>query len=93
MKIELKPFQEIAAQKLLSHVKKARKGVLDKDNQAIILSSPTGSGKTVILTQLIEWILQGDEETEGDKDAVFIWLSDMPELNLQSSCCLEKFIF
>jgi len=84
MKIELKPFQEIAAQKLLSHVKKARKGVLDKDNQAIILSSPTGSGKTVILTQLIEWILQGDEETEGDKDAVFIWLSDMPELNLQS---------
>jgi len=84
MKIELKPFQEEAARKLLSHVKKARKGVVDGEKQAIILSSPTGSGKTVILTQLIEWILRGDEETEGDREAVFLWLSDMPELNMQS---------
>ncbi|MFH1444685.1 MAG: DEAD/DEAH box helicase family protein [Candidatus Peregrinibacteria bacterium] len=84
MRIELKPFQEDAARKLLSHVKKARKGVLDEESQAIILSSPTGSGKTVILTQLIEWILKGDEETDGDKEAVFLWLSDMPELNVQS---------
>lgn len=84
MKIELKPFQEEAARKLLSHVKKARRGVMDGEKQAITLSSPTGSGKTVILTQLIEWILRGDEETDGDREAVFLWLSDMPELNMQS---------
>jgi type III restriction enzyme len=53
-------------------------------------SAPTASGKTVILTAVIEKILGGDggisEEVafEPEPDAVFLWLSDQPELNNQS---------
>lgn len=84
MKIELKPFQEQAARELLQKIARARRDVHDGEAQAVILSSPTGSGKTVITTQLLEWIWQGDEERQGDKKAVFLWLSDSPELNQQS---------
>lgn len=84
MKIELKPFQDQAARELLQKIARARRDVHDGEAQAVILSSPTGSGKTVITTQLLEWIWQGDEEKLGDKKAVFLWLSDSPELNEQS---------
>ncbi|MDO8468149.1 MAG: DEAD/DEAH box helicase family protein [Candidatus Peribacter sp.] len=84
MRIELKSFQEIAARDLLQEIAFARKEVRLRKPQAIVLSSPTGSGKTVIVTQLLEWIWQGDDENEGDKNAVFLWLSDSPELNAQS---------
>ena len=49
-----------------------------------MLSSPTGSGKTVITTKLIEDILTGTDEIAAEPDAVFLWLSDQPELNEQS---------
>jgi type III restriction enzyme len=48
------------------------------------LASPTGSGKTIITTQLIEDILNGADEIPAEPDAVFLWLSDQPELNEQS---------
>lgn len=84
MNIELKPFQENAARDLLQEITFAQREVRLKKPQAIVLSSPTGSGKTVIVTQLLEWIWQGDEEREGDRKAIFLWLSDSPELNAQS---------
>lgn len=84
MKIELKDFQEEAVRVLLKHVRNARYEARDGDAQAIILSSPTGSGKTVTTTALLERILRGDETYESDPAAVFLWLSDSPELNSQS---------
>ena len=84
MNIELKPFQENAAQDLFDAIEDAKRGNPPGKDQALILSSPTGSGKTVILMQLLEWIWQGDDEREGDRKAVFLWLSDSPELNAQS---------
>ncbi len=90
MKIELKEFQEIAVKNLLEEVKFARLEALRDRAQAIILSSPTGSGKTITLTALIELILRGDETETGDRDAVFLWLSDSPELNEQSRDKLLK---
>lgn len=84
MKIELKDFQEEAVRVLLKHVRNARHEARDGDAQALILSSPTGSGKTVTITALLERILQGDETYESDPAAVFLWLSDSPELNSQS---------
>jgi type III restriction enzyme len=82
--LELKTFQEIAAEKLFAHTRKARRDAADGEAQAIVLSSPTGSGKTITLTALLELIAVGDENTDGDPDAVFLWLSDSPELNFQS---------
>lgn len=85
MKIELKDFQEDAVRTLLKETRSARREVAEYDKpQAIILSSPTGSGKTVSITALLERILQGDETWEPDSGAVFLWLSDSPELNVQS---------
>lgn len=52
--------------------------------QAIVLSSPTGSGKTVTVTALMEWLLEGHDEFPPDSQAVFLWISDSPELNKQS---------
>jgi type III restriction enzyme len=58
--------------------------VKDGDPQAIVLASPTGSGKTVMVTDLIEKIFAGTDEIPAEPDAVFLWLSDQPELNEQS---------
>lgn len=91
MRIELKEFQENAVSDLFSKIRKARRDATeDGELQAIVLSSPTGSGKTITLTALIERILRGDESETGDRDAVFLWLSDSPELNEQSRDKLLK---
>jgi type III restriction enzyme len=84
VKIELKGFQEKAAQKLYSRVLSARRDVREGDSLAIILSSPTGSGKTVTITALMEMIYAGSESRAPDREAVFLWFSDSPELNAQS---------
>lgn len=47
-------------------------------------TAPTGAGKTIILASLIESIYFGDEEYPDQPDAIFVWLSDSPELNEQS---------
>lgn len=84
MKIELKGFQDTAVAKLLTFVKFARREAREGLAQAIVVSSPTGSGKTVTITQLMEWIVVGSDTIDPDPDAVFLWLSDSPELNEQS---------
>ncbi len=85
MKIELKPFQVTAARRLWEEVDDARVEIARRSKpQAIVLSSPTGSGKTVTLTALMEWIYEGHESFPADREAVFLWLSDSPELNAQS---------
>lgn len=84
MRIELKDFQEIAVSKLIKHSINAKNEVRDGDLQAIVLSSPTGSGKTIITTALLEKILIGDETYAADGEATFLWLSHSPELNIQS---------
>lgn len=84
MKIELKEFQEEAVAELLNRVRQAKREAREGDAQAVILASPTGSGKTVIMTKLMEDILSGTDKIEAEPDAVFLWLSDQPELNEQS---------
>jgi len=84
VKIELKDFQDIAVHALLKEVGYARREARDGRAQAIILNSPTGSGKTVTITSLLERIWEGDENYSSDPEAVFLWLSDSPELNSQS---------
>jgi type III restriction enzyme len=84
VKIELKPFQEKAARDMREHLDEAWYGAARGHAQAIILSSPTGSGKTATVTALMEWIYQGYDAYPPDRQAVFLWLSDSPELNQQS---------
>jgi type III restriction enzyme len=84
VKIELKGFQETAAARLRDELDFAQKEAVRGRPQAIILSSPTGSGKTVTITALMERIYEGYESHPPDRNAVFLWLSDAPELNAQS---------
>ena len=84
MKLELKDFQEVTVGRLIKQIRQIKNLVKEGSPQAIILSSPTGSGKTVIMTALIESVFYGSDEIPSEPEAVFLWLSDQPELNEQS---------
>lgn len=52
--------------------------------QVVSLQAPTGSGKTIMMASLIETIYTGDAVFPEQPNAIFVWLSDSPELNQQS---------
>ena len=54
----------------------------------MILSAPTGSGKTITLASVIDQTLGGGDGVVARPDTVFLWLSDSPELNAQSKAKL-----
>ena len=85
MKFDLKDFQMAAVAELSQQINSARDEILKTGSlQAVALSSPTGSGKTIILAAIIEKILTGGEAGEARPDSTFLWFSDSPELNAQS---------
>jgi type III restriction enzyme len=86
MRLVLKDFQLDAVDDLVQELFKAAREVLRDpgDAQAVGLSSPTGSGKTVMLTASIERLLEGDSESTPLPDAVFLWITDQPQLNEQT---------
>jgi type III restriction enzyme len=85
MKLKLKEFQELAVDELYGEALAASREVAEGGrDQALVLASPTGSGKTVIATALMERIVAGDDEHVPDEEATFLWLSDAPDLNEQS---------
>lgn len=83
MQLELKGFQDIAAAELLTHLRAARREATDF-SQALLLSAPTGAGKTVIATAVIEALFEGDADLAGSSQSTVLWLTDMPELNEQT---------
>lgn len=89
MRIEPKDFQETAVLRLTEEIESARREIERGRVQAVVLSSPTGSGKTVIMTLLMERLWVGHESIAADPEAVFLWISDSPELNTQSKAKIE----
>lgn len=85
MKVELFPFQKMALFQLRRKTAEAL-GSYQRTHTPQVLSftAPTGAGKTIILASLIESIYFGDEEYPDQPEAIFVWLSDSPELNEQS---------
>ncbi len=83
MKLKLKEFQEDAVDKLVASLHLAQREATISP-QAVVLSAPTGSGKTAIAAAAIERMIFGDEEYPADDKASFVWLSDQPELNEQT---------
>jgi type III restriction enzyme len=87
VKFELKEYQDEAAAKVLAGLRKgSTEYSADREFTAVSLSAPTGAGKTVIATAVIERLMFGDAETDqpGDTNAVFLWLTDDPSLNEQT---------
>lgn len=88
MKMQLFPFQEKAVAELRERAAFALDSYNQQRertyNQIVSLQAPTGSGKTIIMSELIEEILYGSERFAPQPTAVFVWLSDSPALNAQS---------
>lgn len=84
MKIELKDFQVTSARSILSKLDSARSDLRNGEPQAIVLSAPTGSGKTITVAAVIDWMLGGSDGIAPRPNTIFLWLSDSPELNRQS---------
>jgi type III restriction enzyme len=89
VRIEPKDFQDDAVLRLTDEIESARREIERGRPQAIVLSSPTGSGKTVIMTLLMERLWGGHESIAADPNATFLWMSDSPELNVQSRNKIE----
>lgn len=85
MKAELFPFQKRALSRLRLMVGEAINGYeRTHSNQVVSFTAPTGAGKTIIMASLIEEIFFGDVDYEEQLEAIFVWLSDSPQLNEQS---------
>lgn len=65
-------------------------GVASKP-QTLLLAAPTGSGKTVIMTAVIEALLQGTSQVPPIGDAIVLWVSDDPELNRQTGARIARY--
>jgi len=90
MRDTLFPFQEDALIDLHEKIAQAHHNWSERNPQVISFSAPTGAGKTIIMTSLIEEILHGGANCTAAPDSVFVWLSDMPELNEQSRLKMES---
>ena len=85
MKVELFPFQRTAVDSLrLSAAMALNNYRMAHVPQVVSFTAPTGSGKTIIMAALIEDIFFGTEKFEEQPEAIFVWLSDSPQLNEQS---------
>lgn len=85
MKVELFPFQKRALAGIRMKTAEAM-GSYHRTHapQVVSFTAPTGAGKTIIMSALIEDIFFGDEQYVEQPDAIIIWLSDSPQLNEQS---------
>jgi type III restriction enzyme len=84
LKIILRDFQFNIVEQLYDHARAAKREAEEGREQALVLASPTGSGKTMIATALMEHIVEGVDDHAPDEEAVFLWLTDQPDLNEQS---------
>jgi len=84
MKFELKDFQVTSARGILDELDEARLAASKGKLQAVVLSAPTGSGKTITVAAVIDWTFGGADGIAARPNTTFLWLSDSPELNQQS---------
>lgn len=85
MKVELFPFQKLALTNLREQTAEALGSYRRTHTPQIVsYTAPTGAGKTIVMSALIESIMFGDDTYPDQLDAIFVWLSDSPELNQQS---------
>ncbi|OGZ94508.1 MAG: hypothetical protein A2528_03360, partial [Candidatus Staskawiczbacteria bacterium RIFOXYD2_FULL_37_9] len=67
--IELKDYQKKAVENL--H-RKIENSLRSSDNEVVIFQAPTGSGKTVMVSELLKELISGRED---DKKFSFVWVS------------------
>ena len=90
MKCNLFPFQQKALDSLHQYCAFAQQSYRTMlVPQVISFTAPTGAGKTIITSALIEQIFCGSAAVAEQPNAIIVWLSDSPELNKQSRDKIE----
>ena len=95
MKVNLISFQDKAVKELRVDMADALHNYRRRGKtQVVSLQAPTGAGKTIMAAALIEDIFFGSTLADGttfdeQPEAIFVWLSDSPELNAQSRQKIE----
>lgn len=91
MKVELFPFQKRALGDIRMKTAEAM-GSYHRTHapQVVSFTAPTGAGKTIIMSALIEGILYGDDTYAEQPNAIIVWLSDSPQLNEQSKLKIDS---
>lgn len=85
MKFTLEDYQRKAVDQVLLNLAKARRDYeLDQEHTAVALTAPTGAGKTVIATGVLEALYLGTERWEAHPDLTVLWLTDDRSLNAQT---------
>lgn len=86
MKYQLFDYQDDAVAAISRYLVRANRDHLEdrEERSAVVLAAPTGAGKTVIATGVIEAALDRDEATPGVDGATFLWVTDDPSLNRQT---------
>ena len=86
MKYELFDYQDDAVARVATQLARASRAHQEDPTEraALVLAAPTGAGKTVIATAVIEASLDNYPNTPGIEDAAFLWVTDDPSLNRQT---------
>lgn len=80
---ELREYQKKAVAESLTCIEAAKAShAKNLERTAIVLSAPTGAGKTVMSGAVIDHLLAGDGQDEGH---AILWVTDNPSLNRQSA--------
>lgn len=85
MKFTLEPYQSAAVESVLTNLAKARAGYLeDAERTAVGLTAPTGAGKTVVATAVLEGIYRGTPTRPPRPATTVLWITDDRALNAQT---------
>lgn len=85
MKFTLEPYQNQAVESVLTKLDKARAAYLeDAERTAVGLTAPTGAGKTVIATSVLEGFYRGTPTRIPNPDMTVLWITDDRALNAQT---------
>ncbi|MFE3289410.1 DEAD/DEAH box helicase [Rhodococcus sp. NPDC059234] len=85
MKFTLEKYQTDAVEAVLTSLAKARAAYLeDSERTAVGLTAPTGAGKTVIATAVLEGIYKGTPTRSPNSNMTVLWITDDRALNAQT---------
>ncbi len=85
MKFQLTTYQTTAVSDVVAGLQEGWARFANHQKlSAVSLAAPTGAGKTVIATAVIEQLLFGTEGTEPQPELTVLWVTDDPSLNQQT---------